>query len=535
MILKLNDLLKRFFSKKLLVDLNFLKEDFVSISILNGYAYCKLGDFVIFYCDIPETQEAEIELKPFHSDYLLAVCDPKGIYIISLSTKKQHYFEGAKKVVIDDVLNVGHEQLVIHFQERCLITDFKCCNHETGLDSNTERKQMHNLVKGIEKPSPHPSVIRSLEYKISGSISQGQVLESNIRGKKDLIQQCWESLTNLSLDQESCKPKLSTLTKLFSKHQPNNLQKNIDEPFPEKLQFHISTKWMQKFGDKLVFSYSVKNFCQTFIKVSDLSLSFCSVNKHAPTLSCTSSEQSVTSNVWEKRSDKEFLVSLDIPSTVIAANLNLNVNLHLRLNNKHYSIHLTSFKVSRSDILTANCSDNKEYHLRDAEDKLTFEFLYSRKCFTLQSKITPLDKVFNIICNRLNCTKLLLGNLTILLLPHNVIHGEIRLQNGRDLSEGVIYASSTEKLALLISEIQNMLPCDVAFQPLISNNQLKGVQEKLLKEVSLHENFARNLILNDDVIILDSPSNEICNGPKSDTLTTVITETDQTLIAAYSL
>ena len=538
MILKLNDSMRSYLKKILLIELNVLKEDFVSISICNGYVYCKMGDFVIFYCEIANMEgEAEIELKPFHTDYLLFVINSYGICVISLSTKKQHYFEKAKRIIIDDVLNVGHEQLVIHFQQKFIVTDFDCCYHDTKLDSDSRKvNELWHSAKITNKgPTPHPSVIRSLEHKISVSLSRGQALEANIKEKNEMVKQCWDCLANLSLDQENYKPELSTLTKLFGRQQPNNLQSDVVRKIPVNIQFDFSMKWMRKFGDKLIFSFCVKNVCQTLYKVSIISLLFCNATKQFPTLSYTSSDQSTTCGIWEKSSNKEFLVSLDIPSTIFAADLNLNVNLHLRLDHKPYSIHLTSFDVARADILTINSIENKEFHTRDSEDNIAFEFVCPRKCFTLQSKITLLDKVFNIICNRLNCTKLFLGNLTILLLPQNMINGEIRLQNGRDYSEGVVYASSAEKLDLLISEIQNILPCDVIFQPVLSSSKVEKLREKLSKEVTLRRNSTMNnstMITDDDVIIIDSPTNELCNDPKPDTLIVAISDTDQLLMSA---
>ena len=537
LILKLDCKLRIFLQAKLHVTMNF-QETFFTIKITNEYVYCTIGDVTIFYCETPQFKDInEVDLKSFHNDYLLLVKDAKGISIIRLSTKKLDFFDGAEKFDIDDFLNVGHEQLLIHFGgKKHLVTDFECCYFDTRVASNKDNVGDNSMEDDFKTALPHPSVMSSLQFKISKAVSMGQILESNIREKKDLSHQCWQCLVNLSLDRESCEPKISTLTPIFNKQSPENtIFSDSARTDSGELKFSLVTKWMRRFCSKIVFCFSVKSSCRTIYGIKDVCFSFSNKNKQISSLSSSTSRQFQNYDFWERGSNKDFFVSLDIPSVLIISNLNFNVNLHLNLQNDHiYALHLTTVELSQSDILAVSCLDNKEYHLRDEEDKLTYEFVCTKKCFHLVSKITSLDKVVHIICSRLNCTKLLLGNLTVLITSPDIISGEIRLQNGRDFSQGVIYALSTEQLDVLVSVIQKMLPVDVTFQPSVSKDLLCDLKGKLTKETDEYsaQNSSKTNI--DDVIVLDSSPIEVKNDSLKPSKSNII-DTDQALVNTFSL
>jgi len=524
-ILKAGIKFKTFLKNKLLVKTSFVEDD-LNINTMGKCIIIKLGEHVVFCCNFPSIMENPmVELKQFHNDYMLLMSSKSGgCCSVNLSTKTLNNWSDAEEILIEDLLEAGHDQLVVCFPGNdFVITDFACCT----LDTRAQAKE--NLNDKYFKPpcTMHPSVKSSLEHKILDSQQEKQRLEANIREKQIVIQESWQSLLNMTLDLQHSQSKTTSLVRLFD-GEIEELQTSCSI---EQVNFKILDTWIRKVAQMLVIGCSIENKSRDDMNFSNFSLSITILNSGVT--SCHSSTRTNDhQNKWQHGGAETFLVALDLPHLVHTDILTFCFNLHLSFSSnpeKLYVVSLGKHDLNRLNIMAMGSIEREEYSKRNTIDNLAFQLVCQKQHFVLISKVSSLELLGNVLAQRLNCVQLSVGTVNILSLTN--YQGEIRLQMGKNYIEGTVLAVSIDFLNSLIIEIQHVLPADVSFQPLLKTESFANACNCLLKESKAYHTYAKTKQNEKNVIVLDSEGDG--NDQQQDTVHSKVLQSDISIVEMF--
>jgi len=499
-IFELSQNLKSFLHEKLDVSLSNLVDDVVEIDVIENSVCIKNGDVVVFHAELNNDAaigNVVINLKAVNRGFVLIIISNKGCHVIDMLDKKVHFWYNGCSVVVDDYLQRGHDQIIIHLRDNhYIITDFDCCSHDTR---RVSKDRHESFMKSQSQGFANQAVLNSLHDKISRSLNHGQILKSNNREKENLIKQSWNAFKDISLDQKTSTPKFASLVPLCNKNSVSHPQHHSLEPHEKSLEtFKMVKHWIRKLSDGFVFGFVLKHTFE--MALCNCSTSLTLKNQITHTLSLLSNRKFTSGGEsWKLESEELFLTSVNFPLHGSLTYYDFDISIqfcHDGQEKKICCFYVDSIKLDRLKVLSLECVSNKDFYMRDEEDKLCYDLLTYKKEFVLESKITHFHSILNQLCLKFNCTQMTVNNLTILRLKH--IQGEIYFHSGKVPTTGTIFALSRENVALLFSELKSILPADVSFKLQISPQKLNEARKVLLDETEYR-------MRSNDVIILDSP------------------------------
>jgi len=464
--------------------------------------------------------------------------------------------KGTKEVLIDDYLNVGHDQVVFVFQDQndineedFYISDYRCCFYDTRSDAE-QSTLMNNSKIDIENSNGiqfDPSVSTCDGYKTALSSLSNKILsvtcqlhdeESRILEKEEIINHSRTNLLSQSLNMDTLFNCFHGLVPLLgaSNEESASDQQTLIDPIPVR----VHNTWHKIYQHQIIVGVEIENTCKDNLHHLSLQLlspgaDFFSSTSKICFLSKRASKDNNSSKIQklEEQDDPAttmypsrrcHLIAMTKYTSLCSIDLEMIVGF-VKDDGQRYSAFIGQRIIPARDLLSDEFSVPDLFSERDVKSGMAFDFANHKESFTLSSK-TPNFHIPKLVSDRLNCSCNVFGKTTVLTPKH--LSSEIRFLEHGSSYDCIVYAKSSQLLSMVVDELKNVLPADVVCKKSSDclDKLLKGFRLLLQEEISSGIKYFDNQLQqieeeqekNQQVIILDSPKRKRSSKSESELL-----------------
>lgn len=498
----------------------YFRKDWNQICICTQNEKCivKAEQFILFSCGIPFADIGTISAERFHNDFLILLQSHKnGCCVVSILEKKVlGSWRKGVNIVIDDYVNIGHDQIIVTFKtdevEDFFVNDFRCCLYDTR-PTDKPAKQVKDDRNDLG--SGYILAVKAMENKRVSTIAAIQKEKAKIIEKIDLAQSSCLSLFKNSLDIPN-KPAINrNFVDMLGSSNAVVMEEKVEV---RRNVFIVKDVWKRIYNKNLLVCVQIENV--TNENFWDISLSL--VKK----TNCSSKSKIYFSSrkTYDGVESKHKYVKVDtiikqfcprevldlVTSTELCdfSTDEYNFKIDFRNNNnKFFSAILGKISLTAEEIVSGRLDVPQDFLSRDEKSKVTLDMVRRVSTFALQAKITSLKSLPGLLAKALSCHSSTIGNVVV--LQPKYISGEIRLQTSYSFIMCTVYTDSEADFKILLNQIENVLPADVEFKETYGENEIlcKEMLTCLLDEIRIKETFYKYKLHreNDDVIIIDGP------------------------------
>lgn len=513
--LKMSRSLKTFFPK---IESN---ENFETIEIActeTGKLFIKNGDFVLFYCDTRVESIEQITCELFHQDLIILLLSAqKESCVVSIKQQKVlGQWEHSCSIYVDDWQHIGHEQVVVIFEDDgFLATDFRCCLFERT-QSFKQKNNFHDsrgLATGTGFQIFH-GAFSDIINKTKTSVQKEKVY---LQYKETLLQQCCNNLLLQSLNISYLPRERNVLVKMLSRSNEICISQNNAQNANIEL-LYLKGKWTKYCDKKVVVIFKVENRTGHILKNVSGEV-ICNTN-----LSCQSKiffvqnqyntntsdpkrkiQKTISNNHIFGQGDSFFLACSTLnPAFNDFSLVQYYLSVNYSWNDQKYKSLISVEEIATCGILNEALHVPMQFESLDEVNKVAFDFMCDSYRFSLVSTITNMNSIPKLMAEKLLTNVIIFEEFYLIQTKH--IDCQIRMKVMTKFEiEGIVSSRSESDIFIVFEEIIKHLPADICCQ--IRNHGKLQLFKQMMHEVKMKQNYYDNvlkeIVQQENVICID--------------------------------